>query len=124
MATIFKLSFQCILSLCRRGWSADSPTSFILTLTFRVPCKPNRESVIPVCDPEYPGAGGETAECPDDCKGEKSVGSYLQSALQSSRRRKGKNTHDCDLFNNWTLNLLDLTETSEETHSNMVSRSG
>ena len=39
-------------------------------------------------------------------------------------RGEGRNTHDCDLLNDWTLNFLDLTEPSEETHSNMPSRSG
>ena len=100
----------------------DSPISFILTLTFPVTCEPDRESAIPLHNPEYPGAGEETAECPDDCKEEKDVSSYLQSALHSSRRRRGKNTHNSDLFNNQTLNFLDLTEPSKETHSNMASR--
>ena len=97
-------------------------------MTFPVNCEPDREdvcsSVISLHDPEYPGESGETVECPDDCKEEKGVGSYPQSTLQSSRRRKGKNTHDYDLFHNWTLNFLDLTEPSAEIHINMASRSG
>ena len=121
------LIFSSILSLCGRGCGVDSCIFFfILTLTFPVTCEPDRRSVL-VCNPSMqyrvPRNRWRDYRVPQMTITVRNR-RCQQSALQSSRRRRGQHTPDCDLFNNWTLNFLDLTETSEETHSNMASRPG